>query len=110
MCVCVWGGGVVARLPENSPDNVSCSPQPIKKSNRGCPMVYQWFISEKTINFQGFREGPAFSRGRGSSFSRGKVQMLISIDTRITCDFLGGRGGSDPYPPSGFAHDRILYH
>ena len=29
------------------------------------------------------------------------VQMLISLETHITCDF---PGGPDPYPPSGFAH------
>ena len=45
-------------------------------------------ISKKTIIFQGFRGSPTFSRGGGG------VQMLISIETHITCDFPGcGRGG-----------------
>ena len=30
--------------------------------------------------------------------------MLICIETHRTCDFPGG-GGSDPYPPSGSAHE-----
>ena len=72
------GGGVQARLPENSSDNFF-SPQ----LYRGCPIV----ISNKTIIFNIFR-------GEG-------VQMLISIETHITYDFPGGGGGSpDPLPPS----------
>ena len=38
----------------------------------------------------------------------GGVQMLISIETHMTCDFLGvcvGGGGLGPYSPSGFAHE-----
>ena len=42
------------------------------------------FITEKTILFQGSRGGPTFSRGGG-----GGVQMLISIETLITCAFPG---------------------
>ena len=34
----------------------------------------------------------------GGDFFQG-VQMLISIETRITCDF-PGRGARTPYPPS----------
>ena len=38
-------------------------------------------------------------------FSRG-VQMLISIETDMTCDFLGGGGGGPgPYSPSVFTHE-----
>ena len=51
-------------------------------------------ISKKTIIFQGFRGG-RFSGGGGGGgggMSRG-VQMLISIEAHITCDFLGGGGG-----------------
>ena len=44
--------------------------------------------SKKTIIFQGFRGGPTFSRG---------VQMLISIETHIICDFPGWSG--PPIPP-----------
>ena len=41
-------------------------------------VVYQWFISKKTIILQGFRGGPTFSRGvhhfsGGPTFSRGGV-------------------------------------
>ena len=56
---------------------------------------------KETIIFQGFRGGPTFSRGGGGggggpTFSNG-VQMLISIETHITCDFPGW--GSDPLSP-----------
>ena len=53
------------------------------------------FITEKTILFQGSRGGSTFSRG-GPTFSRG-VQMLISIETHITCDF--PVGVPDPLSP-----------
>ena len=46
-------------------------------------------------------------QGGGSDFFRGGggVQLLISIETHITCDFPGGGGGIwTPYPPSGSAH------
>ena len=58
------------------------------------------FITEKTILFQGSRGvqhfpvgggGPASSRGGG-------VQILISIESNITCDFPGG-GSGPPLPP-----------
>ena len=44
--------------------------------------------------------GATFSRGGGGGGGRG-VQMLISIETHITCDFPGG--GRTPYPPAGSA-------
>ena len=38
--------------------------------------------------------------GRGPTFSRGGgVQMLISIETHITCDFPGGEGSGPLIPP-----------
>ena len=40
-------------------------------------------------------------------FSSGGVQMLISIETHITCDIPGGVVGLDPLPPSGSAHDKL---
>ena len=43
-----------------------------------------------------------FPGGGGAVFSMG-VQMLISIETLVTCDFPGG-GGPAPYSPSGSAH------
>ena len=56
------------------------------------------FIAEKTILilYRGSRGGPLFSEGGGVSilFSRGGVQMLISIETHIrTCYFPGGVSG-----------------
>ena len=45
-------------------------------------------LQRKFYIFLGSREGPTISR----------VQILISIETHITCDFPGG-GGPDPYPP-----------
>ena len=47
------------------------------------------FIAEKTILSKGSRGGP--------NFSKGGIQMLISIETHITYDFLGG--GGDPLSP-----------
>ena len=64
-------------------------------------------ISKKIIIFQGFRGGPTFSRGCPNIF-KGGVQMLISIETHITCDFPGGGGGRTPYPPSGSAHAKHM--
>ena len=62
------------------------------------------FITEKTILFQGSKGGPTFPRG--SSFFQEGVQMLISIEPRITSDFPGG-GGPDPLSSSGSAHEHI---
>ena len=36
----------------------------------------------------------------------GGGQMLISIETHLTCDF-PGEGGPDPLSPSGSAHDTL---
>ena len=44
-------------------------------------------LQRKKILFQESREGSGFSRG--GNFFQG-VQMLISIETHITCDFPGG--------------------
>ena len=56
------------------------------------------FITEKTVLFQGSRGGPTPSRG-GSNFFPGVVQLLIPIETHITCDFFFGGGVRTPYPP-----------
>ena len=62
---------------------------------RGCPMV----ISKKTIMFHGFRGGGA-TFARGFNFFQGGVQMLISTETHITCDFPWGYGPlSHPLDP-----------
>ena len=58
--------------------------------------------------YQGSRGGPLFSRGGCQTFSRGGVQMLISLETHIrTCYFPGGVSG--PLSPSGSAH-RQCHH
>ena len=51
------------------------------------------FITEKTVLFQGSIGVQHFPGGGGWG-----VQMIISIETHITCDFLGA-GGPDPLPP-----------
>ena len=65
------------------------------------------FIAEKTILSQGSRGGQHFPRGGGPIFSSGGVQMLISIETHITCDIPGGVVGLYPLHPSGSAHDKL---
>ena len=64
----------------------------------------KWFISKKTIIFQGSRGGPTFSRevqlfpaGGGG----GGSNCLFPIETHITFDFPGGV--QTPCPPSGSA-------
>ena len=59
-----------------------------------------------STHFTIYRGGPMvllhiFQGGGGPTFSRGGVQLLISIETHftITCDFPGGGGGLDPLPP-----------
>ena len=75
-------------------------------------------ISKKRIIFQGFRGsnifqggggGPTLSRGGGGGGGGGEgggggFQVLISIETHITCDF-PGEGVRNHYPPSESAHD-----
>ena len=56
-------------------------------------------ISKKTIIFQGFRGVPIFSRGGSNLFQGGGgggVQMLISMETDITCDL--PKRVRTPYP------------
>ena len=53
-----------------------------------CTVVYQWFISKKTLIFQGFSGGPTFSRW-GPTFSRG-VQLFPG-----GCNFF--QGGLNAY-------------
>ena len=64
------------------------------------------FITEETILFQGSSGGPTFffwggGGGGDPTFSKG-VQMLISIETHITCDF---PGGFEPPIPFGSAYE-----
>ena len=95
------GGGVEARRPEN--DLVFF-------------LVLNLFYSLQRGSNDFITEGgPAFSK-RGYNFFRcvcvcvcggggggGGVQMLISIENHIICDFPGGGGVRTPYPPSGSA-------
>ena len=59
-------------------------------------------IAEKTYFLKDPEGGPTFSKrwgGGGQTFSIGGVQMLISIETHITCDFPGAGGWSgSPIP------------
>ena len=72
-------------------------------------VVYQWFISKKTIIFQGFRGSPTFSR-EGSLFSMGGggVQLFPGgglnanlYSNQLYLSFSRGGGGRDPLSPSG---------
>ena len=59
----------------------------------------QWFYNRENYTFEGSRGGQTFSRGEGGpTFSTG-VQMLISIEIHITCNFPGGGVGPDPLSP-----------
>ena len=57
-------------------------------------------ISKKSIIFQGFRGSNILQGGGRSNFFQGGggVQVLISIETHITCDF-PGEGVQKPYLP-----------
>ena len=66
--------------------------------------IFQTMMPYMTEGVQLFSRG-----GGGPTFSGGGVQMLISIEPHITCDFPGGGGVHTPYPPSGSAHELIAY-
>ena len=75
--------GGPGRWPENSLDNVFFLFFSLQ-------LILQFgFITEKTALFQGSRGGVQLFPGMG-------VQMLISIEPHITCDF---PGGPDPISP-----------
>ena len=68
MCVCVCGGGGGSRpdCQKTALTTFLVVLNLLKKSNRGCSMVYQWFIfkvSERVKHFPG-GGGPAFPGGR----------------------------------------------
>ena len=50
-------------------------------------------LHRKQLFSKDAREGPTFSRGGPTFLRGGGVQMLISIETHITCDFSSGGGG-----------------
>ena len=87
-----WGGGGGCRLTARKQPGqrffvlLSFSPQ----------LILQFTGPEKTILFKG-RGGPAFLGGGGGGGVR--VQVLISIETHITCDFPGDEEGPDPLSP-----------
>ena len=94
-------GRVQARRPENSLKRFVLVLNLFYSLQRGV----QWFYYRENYNFPKIQRGPTFSRV-GSTFSRGGggggdrrgVQMLISIETHITCDF-PWEGVRTPYPP-----------
>ena len=59
------------------------------------------YFSKDPEGVQHFSGGSNFFQGGGG------VQMLISIETHITCDFAGG-GVWTPVPSSGSAHGSYL--
>ena len=96
------GWGVQSQRPENNQDNIcfflllfSFSPQLIWQFTEGV----QWFY---------YRENYTFSRIEGIQLfpGGGGVQVLISIETHINCDFPGGSG---PLSPALDSHIRLLW-
>ena len=85
------GRGIKARRPENSMD-IFFSPQLILQFTEGV----QGFYYRENYTFPRIQRGSNILRVGGQTFSRG-VQMLISIEIHITCDFPGGSG--PPIPP-----------
>ena len=89
-----------------------------KNSDKG---VYCWFFAT-ILYFFTVQKGRNIYRGGGGGCNFlllllllfffffwggggwGGVQILISIETYITCDFSGGGGGPDHLSLSGFAH------
>ena len=98
------GAGVQARLTENSLDTVFVLSSTYFTVNREGPMVLlqrRQYCSKDPERVQYFPGGSNCFLGGG-----GGVQMLISIETHMTCDFPGVR---TPYPHSGSAHDLVIY-
>ena len=62
------------------------------------------------ILYQGSRGGPLYSGGWGCpTFSRGGVQMLISIEIHIRTRYFPG-GSPDPLSPYGSAHGQCHHN
>ena len=66
-------------------DNVFFSPQLILQFTEGV----QWFYFRESYTFPRIQRGSNIFQGRESNFSQ-RVQLLIFIETHITCDFPGG--------------------
>ena len=98
------GRGVQARPQENSLDTVFLS-STFFTVNRGGPMV----LLQRRQYFSKDPERVQYFPGGGVQlfpWGGGGVQMLISIETHMTCDF---PGVWTPYPHSGSAHDLVIY-
>ena len=63
------------------------SPQLIFQFYRGC-LINVYF--KENYNFPRFQRGSNIFQGGAGGGGGGGVQMLISIETHITCDFPGG--------------------
>ena len=61
-------------------------------------------LLQRQLYFSKDRGCPTFLRGGGGG---SRVQVLISIETHITCDFPGEGGSGPPITPSGSAHGLI---
>ena len=92
------GGWFQARRPDNSMDNVCFSPQFILQSTEGGGGWSNDFLQRK-LYFSKDPEG--VQHFPGVQLFPGGIQMLISIETHITCEFPGG-GSGPPIPPSPF--------
>ena len=99
------GGGVQAQLPENSSDTIffksSTNFTVLQRVSNGY-LKENYNFSKVSEWVQHFPGGGGGGWGVGSNFFQrggGGVQLLIKIETHITCDFPGG-GGPDPlFPP-----------
>ena len=78
------GWGVQARLPENNSDNVFL----VLNLFYSFTVVYQLFMSKKTIIFQGFRGGPTFSGGGGVQHFPGGEGSNFFRDGGSKCQFV----------------------
>ena len=58
-------------------------------------------LLQRKLYFSKDRGGQIFLGGGGGG---SRVQVLISIEIHITCDFPGGGGVRTPYHPLGSAH------
>ena len=96
--------GVQVHLPESSSDNVGFLFFLVLNLFYSFTEGVQCLFQRKLL-FTKVSEGTNFSGGGGATFFpggggvRGRgFQMLISIETHITCDFPGG-GSGPPIPP-----------